>query len=106
MRHRIAATLAVALTAALWSAAPAPAAAGCHSQAATNLFLKHGISTVKVQSMTCRRAVRTLRRWARNGMPGVGPAGWRCRANRLNPQVTRVRCSRRSKRMRFDIGGG
>jgi hypothetical protein len=78
-------------------------AAGCHGEAATDLFLSHGISGVRVQREPCRRAVRSLRRWARDGRPGTGPAGWRCRSSRLNPDAKHVRCSRRAKRMRFDI---
>jgi hypothetical protein len=86
--------------------AAAAEARGCHSQSATNLFLRHGIHTVTVANMTCRRAVRTLGRWARSGMRDPGPSGWRCRATRLNVQVERVRCSRRGRRMRFHVGGG
>jgi hypothetical protein len=112
MRHQRIAALAGAVAAAAtvaMSAGPATSMAearGCHSQGATNLFLRYGISTVRVQHMRCRRAVRTLRRWARAGMPGTGPSGWRCRSGRLNPQAQRVRCSRAGRRMRFDVGGG
>ncbi len=96
-----------AATAALALGLPAGAGAGaggCHGEAATRLFLSHGISGVRVERVTCRRAVRALRRWARDGMHGSGPAGWRCRASRLNPDAERVRCSRHGKRMRFDLG--
>jgi hypothetical protein len=101
-----AATAVVALTPAAPAAANSPVYAGCHSQAATNLYLRHGISTVFARRMTCRRAVRTLGRWARNGMRGRGPHGWRCRERALSEHVQRVRCTRRGKRMRFDVGGG
>jgi hypothetical protein len=76
---------------------------GCHGRAATQLFLSHGISGVRVTGTPCRRAVRALRRWAAAGATGSGPPGWRCRARRLNPDAERRRCRRRGERLRFDI---
>jgi hypothetical protein len=76
---------------------------GCHGRAATQLFLAQGISGVRVTGTPCRRAVRALRRWAAAGATGSGPPGWRCRADRLNPDTERTSCRRRAKRLRFDI---
>jgi hypothetical protein len=107
---RRAALVAIAACALSVWASPAASAAtprGCHSQSATNLFLRHGIHTVRVNRITCGRAVRALRRWARNGYPNAGPRGWRCRARRPEGQARRVRCTRRGARaMRFRVGGG
>jgi hypothetical protein len=103
-RHLAVATVIACLCAA--APAAAGAAIGCHGQGATSLFLRQGVSEVKVQAIGCRRAVRVLRRWATDGYPGDGPAGWRCRSRPLNDQADRVRCSRGGKRMRFDVGGG
>ena len=107
MRTVVCALLAAGMLLGL-AAPPSPAAShrakGCHGQAATNLFLEHGISGVRARRVPCRRAVRTLRRWARAGMPGAGPAGWQCRSAQLNPDARRVRCTRRAARLRFDVG--
>jgi hypothetical protein len=106
MRFVVATAAALALSAAATAAGAHAGAKGCHGQAATQLYLSHGISGVRAERVRCRRAVRALARWARDGMPGSGPAGWRCRPSRLNPDAERVRCSRRAQRLRFDVGGG
>jgi hypothetical protein len=103
MRAFICASIAAGLLMAI-SAPPSVAAAGCHGPAATQLFLGHGVSGVRVRGIACRRAVRTLRRWAGDGMPGSGPPVWRCRSSRLNPDARRIRCTRRTARLRFDVG--
>ena len=88
------------------AAASAPAQR-CEGQAPINLFLRYGVSEVRVDGIRCRRAVRVLRRWARGGYAGRGPAGWQCERRRLNDEARRVRCTRGAKRaMRFDVGGG
>jgi hypothetical protein len=104
MRYAALASMLVATATA--TPAPAGAAAGCHGQGATNLYLRHGVHTVKVQEVGCRRTVRILRRWARDGYRAKGPAGWRCRGGPLNPHVDRFRCSRGDKRIRFHVGEG
>jgi hypothetical protein len=102
----VAMAAAMALSAVAAAAGAQAGAKGCHGQAATQLYLSHGISGVRAERVRCRRAVRTLGRWARDDMPGSGPAGWRCRSAELNPDAERVRCSRRGLRLRFDVGGG
>jgi hypothetical protein len=100
--------IAVLAAATVLSIGPGAGAAStdCHGTGATQLFLRHGIHTVRVERLGCRRAVRTLRRWSNHGMPGAGPGGWRCRARRVHA-VQRVRCSRSGgRRMRFRVGGG
>jgi hypothetical protein len=72
-----------------------------------DMYLRSGISEVRVERMTCRRAIRTLRAWVRRGMPRSGPSGWRCRMREIGEEApyVRARCSRRAARMRFEIGG-
>ena len=88
----------------------APVAADAAAQAKRrrhNLFLQSGISEASVRNVKCRRVVRALRRWVRDGMPDPGPAGWRCGQIRHGGEApyVEVRCSRRAARMRFTIGG-
>jgi hypothetical protein len=93
---------------ALMSASPAGATAAksCNGTRATKLFLQHGIHTVQVNNMSCRRAVFVLDRWADNGMRGIGPRRWYCYTKELDKRVKRITCGRRGKHMRFDVGGG
>jgi hypothetical protein len=102
-----------AIAVAFGLASPASAApASSPESAATrtcrhDLFLRSGIGPVRVERVSCRRAIRTLRSWVRRGMPKPGPRGWRCRMRRVGEEApyVRARCSRRSARMRFEIGG-
>jgi hypothetical protein len=91
------------LIAATWTVPAAAEAKTCRH----GMYLKSGIGPVKVERTTCRRAIRSLRRWVREGMPKPGPARWRCRQRQFGdiaPYV-KVRCARRTARMRFTIGG-
>jgi hypothetical protein len=91
------------LIAATWTVPAAAEAKTCRH----GMYLKSGIGPVKVERTTCRRAIRSLRRWVREGMPKPGPARWRCRQRQFGdiaPYV-KVRCARRAARMRFTIGG-
>ncbi|HEX6025730.1 MAG TPA: hypothetical protein VFZ00_27305 [Solirubrobacter sp.] len=83
--------------------AHADAAAACRRPSA--LFLRYGVSNISVQRVSCRRAVRTLGRWARAGRRGRGPSGWRCTRHDRGP-FERVRCRRAAARFTFDLGGG
>jgi hypothetical protein len=104
MMRRAGCTLAVvALMAAVWTAPAAAETKTCRH----DMYLKTGIAPLKVERTTCRRALRAVRRWVRDGMPKPGPAGWRCRQRRhgeFAPYV-KVRCRRGAARMRFTIGG-
>ena len=102
-----------AIAVAVVLASPASAAPASPESAATricrhDMFLRSGIGPVRVERVSCRRAIRTLRTWVNRGMPKPGPRGWRCRMRRAGEEeapYVRARCSRRSARMRFEIGG-
>jgi hypothetical protein len=101
MRNSVIAIVALLLLTA--AGAPAAEAKTCRH----GLYLKSGISEATVKHVTCRRAVRSLRRWVRHEMPVSGPPGWRC-ARRHHGGIApydRYRCARGRARMRFTVGG-
>jgi hypothetical protein len=83
----------------------APSASAAARTCRHDLFLRSGIAEVTVERVSCRRAIGALRSWVRRGMSRSGPRGWRCRMRRIGDEApyTRVRCARRSARMRFNI---
>lgn len=103
-------TTVIAIAIAVLGSAGASGAAPAAAEAKVcrhNLFLKSGIGPVRVQRVSCRTAIRSLRTWVRRGMRRPGPPGWRCRMRRIGDEApyVKARCSRRQARMRFEIGG-
>jgi hypothetical protein len=106
----LAATTAVLAGAPTAAAAPRADAAGADRAAcrqSTKLFLRYGISSVTARHVSCRRAVRTLTRWARSGTQGRGPRGWRCTVRHHGGPAAfdRHRCRRGAATVRFHVGG-